>query len=294
VRAFPVAGSSLAWALAAAVAGCGSSSGGQPGDGGSPFPGEVFASPTGFWLDPPVYDHTLYGPTSASANWHVTQWRTPGAPLPPFANGQAATANERVGWDGTSYSMMLDGTSLACGVEFGGFFEPNIASTYAGYPEAGAPGVPLSRMSSLRHRIAVRYVDFQVHDDACKNQGTLMTAFVLRNPRARAMLFYQVSLAFQGFGEGDPWPGGYWWEQTPTEMGYDDSIYFYGLKAAAIGQRASYDIDVLPRIKQLIASSVAADKDLSHWVVDSTYHGAHVWGHITTTSAWDSYSLVQQ
>jgi len=256
--------------------------------------GEVFAPPDGLWVGPAVYDGTLYGPTSHDATWHVTQWQSPGPALPGFEDGRTDTPSQHVVWSDSGRRMVLDGSALACDAEFGGFFEPNIEETYPGFPAAGGDSMPLSAMSSLRHRISVTYLNYQVFDAACNNQGTFLTALVLRNKVDGSTLFYQVSMVFQGMGEGDPWPEGYWWKATPTEMGFSDSIYHYGFEPPALGERASYDLELLPRVKEVIAMSVAADRDLAHWVVNSTYHGAHVWGHVKSASVWDGYSLAQR
>ena len=256
---------------------------------------EIFTPPNGFWLDPVKYNHTLYGPTDSFATWHATQWQSPGPALPAFANGLTASSNQRVVWSGSSWEMALNGHNLACGVEFGGFFEPNIASTYAGYPAAGGNSAPLSSMISLHHRLGVTYKYYAVVDNTCTNQGNFLTSFVLKNTVDKSSLYYQIAMVYLNSANPNPWPNGYWWEvANQNNWGFSDGIQHYGGVPPALGHRAYYDIDLLPRIKQIIAMSTLPDKNLSHWVVNSNYHGVHVWGHITATADFDSFSLDQE
>jgi len=264
---------------------------------------EVFVTPqsSGMWVANNPYDGTLYGATSASASWHVTAWRTPGGKMGGFAYQggtlwRAQSNVQRMTWDGTTMEVAINSNSQVCDNEFDSLFETNTTASYPGYPVAGTSSMPLSAMTSLHHKIGLKYVYYALTDTACtQTHGTFLTAVVLHNAAAGQTIVYQLNLAFQNLGS-NPWPSGYWWETGPTEWGFDDDIQHFGFTPpAAGGARKFYDVDLLPRLKALIADQThgPSDKTLSHWVINDAYFGSHSWGHMVTTADFDAYSLDQ-
>lgn len=252
----------------------------------------IFTPPNGFWIAPSTYTGKLYGPTSTNATWDVAQWSTPGNDLPPFANNVTANANQRAVWSGTSWEMAVSGKSLACDVEFDGFFGVNKTNVYPGYPAGGVNSAPLSTMTALRHTIGVTHKYLTTYDTSCANtSGNHLTAVVFKNTVTNATFFYQLRLHV--LVGSDKNPNGNWWALGPSTWGFGDSLRTYGQTQGGLGQHKLYQLNVLPRITSLIQAKMP-DKDLSHWVVSGTYHGTHVWGHLNATSVWDSFALTAE
>lgn len=110
-------------------------------------PGEVlFESPQGFWLAPSIWNGELYGPSIRNANWHFTQWQTPGVDFRPFTSVSTATASGRVTDLGGQWEIAQNGKNLPPGDEFAVFAEANQSHVYPGYRQAGETSKPLSEM----------------------------------------------------------------------------------------------------------------------------------------------------
>jgi hypothetical protein len=75
----------------------------------------------------------------------------------------------------------------------------------------------------------------------------------------------------------------------------DDWLPLLGQPFLAEGERREIAVDLLPRLRQLIASGPEEmDHDPAHWVIDSAYAGQHIWGDFRLASAWDGFQLVAQ
>lgn len=77
------------------------------------------------------------------------------------------------------------------------------------------------------------------------------------------------------------------------EYCFDDSIEVYAVQTVlADGRRRFYSVDLLPRIKQLLAGAAhGIDPDLSHWQVIGAYYGQVLQGAVLPAAWWDSFSL---
>ena len=147
-------------------------------------------------------------------------------------------------------------------------------------------------------------------DTVCAtNQASLLYAVVLSNKAlkpvtAKNTIFYQLRLdVYNKFddktGEGISNPSAPYWFQTGetttsdaanSYYGYDDNISSYaGNSPPAVGHFTFYNLDLLPRLKEIIAEGASAyglDPILDHWEVSGMYFGQSAWGHVQVGSKW--------
>lgn len=251
-------------------------------------PGEVlFESPQGFWLAPSIWNGELYGPSVHDANWHFTQWQTPGADFRPFSGLSTATASGRVTDLGGQWEIAQNGKNLPPGDEFSIFAEANRSHVYPNYRPAAEISAPISQMEYLHHSIGFMAKYEHVADDDYLNQGGFLTAVVLRNIDNGNTFFYQLELR-----PVNKSPCQNWWDWSGPLWGYSDAILIYGKSIPPIGRRAFFHLDLLPRLKAVLQNaSNGIDTNFSHWVVSGSYHGSHIWGDVRLTGVWDSFSL---
>jgi hypothetical protein len=193
--------------------------------------GEVlFESPQGFWLAPSKYSYSLYGSSTASANWHFTQWLNPAQDFPAFASEESATPSDetsvisgRVIDRGGEWEIAQNGKNLPPGDEFAIFAEANRPKVYPGYRAAGKRSRPLSEMEYLHHTIGFmsKYEDVVAGEGI--TQGGFLTALVLENNENGHKFFYQLELRPVAKAPCDGW-----WEWSGPRWGYGDTILNYG------------------------------------------------------------------
>jgi len=251
---------------------------------------DLFDPPNGFYVAPAPYDRSLYGPSNSQANWHATQWNTPFNNLPAFNNGKTQNGSQRFIDNGNSWEIAQSGMHVACGKEFAAFAGTNKKNVYPAYPAAGQNStLTLGNMEYLRHTIAVRPKYERVVNDRCAiTQGGDLTAVIFKNTVNNNTFFYQLRLrTVENTRHGINW-----WPWNGPSWGFGDTLSSYGETPAVLGKRKFFDLDLLPRIKEIITTTnKGLDKNLDNWVVSGSYHGSHLWGSIITTAVWDSFSL---
>ncbi len=252
--------------------------------------GEVLIDPPlGFWLSPAIYDGSLYGPSTTTANWHFTQWLSPGRDLPHFTSHTSSNRHARVIDLGGRWEIAQNGSELAPSEEFAVFAEANQSHVYPLYRTAVTCSRPLADMEYLHQTIGfvARYEDIG-DEPITLLQGGFITSLVLENTENGHKFFYQLELRPVAKPPCDGW----WNDWTGPRWGYCDSIVIYGKEIPRLRRRVFYHLDLLPRLSELISSaSDWLDNDLSHWTVIGSYHGSHVWGDLRVTGIWDSFSL---
>lgn len=283
----------------------------------------LFSPPSGLWLrGTDAQDEDFYGPTAEAADWFVSQWNNPGQRLPPFAPRACAQGacfstidadgDARVDVDVDAagflrYGLSQNGAGLPCRREDGpraqefDLFVANKTRFAAGLQQQKADRVPLGAMHALRMTVDVAPLHAVVRDTGrCRtNMGKLLVAVVLRNEaaRPRQTLFYQLRVFKIGV---DPRPN--WWREGSerelasgakvASFGFGDNLDSYGVDDPALGARTRLDIDLLPRLRTVIASGEhGLDPDPDRWHIVSTYHGSHIWGDTELRSEWSGFSL---
>ena len=278
--------------------------------------GEIYQPPLGFWIAPSNHDNTLYAPTSSSANWHVSQWSIP-QDLPGFnAQGVAQNQSARVAWLGAGrYELSQDGSSLPCYKvfpsgrrlpdEFDLFTTPNNIDV-PGYPQAAGAGagISLDAVTSLDASITLDVTRADEVDASCPITRTaFLLAVVLSNPVSRQTLFLQIQLGTIRFDNPNSEITTGWFFKGRNNQsggvgawGYNDNVTSYGQPWASVGGAETYRLDLLPRLRGIIADGEDSglDQDLSHWRVAGTYHGQSVWGHVRNDVIWSGFSLATE
>jgi hypothetical protein len=252
---------------------------------------DLIAPPSGLWVTPAAKGGKLYGPSSEDANWHVTQWRSAGTMSGFDGRGTASSSSQRIRLGDHGYELEADGKSVACDHEFDTFVGANNnQGMFKGYPSAVSADRRLSDMTALMHTIALHPISEIAGERNCRQQKAIhVTAISLRNDLTKSTLFYQLRLrTFQT--ELKP----FWWDkgEDGKRYGFGDNLASFGLTDVPLGKRQVVTVDLLPRIKQLLADErVAIDRDLSHWRVGTAYHGVAIWGNVKVKARWDGFSL---
>lgn len=256
--------------------------------------GEIITPPHGFWIASKEEKGQLYGPTSGNADWNISQWHAPKGELEGFKGGVAKGPNQNVRVLDGSYEIESDGNGLACGQEYGAFAGANNPRVHKRYPSAYRESPPLSAMRRLKHRIALTPLAELVRDRNCQvTRGVIMTAVVLRNTHTDATFFYQLRLRKVNRAPEPHW----WWKGERgggkgKNFGFGDNLETFGMGDAQLNRRTIVEVDLLPRLKELLRDpQVNIDRDPSHWVVSGTYHGQGIYGNIKILTRWDSFSL---
>jgi hypothetical protein len=275
----------------------------------------VYVPPNGFWNMPNLKRSQLYGPTRPDANWAIAAWSIP-EDLPAFdRSGVAQNQWARVAWlGGGRYELSQNGAELPClrtfpsgrslVNEFDLFASP-INKNEPNFPQAVADNhEALAGLSAIDAGIQLTIEQAEQVDQACsKSQSTFMFAVVLSNKTMKQFLFYQLRLAqFSGGGgglrSGEARPAWYFTGNNlqsgaSGQWGYGDNITSFGQPWARTGVQQRYDVDLLPRLRDLIQDGAryGLDQDLGHWQVTGTYHGQNVTGHIRNKALWSDFSL---
>ncbi len=266
---------------------------------------------------PPVF----YDATSREAGWQIVQWDMPGGPLSRFSRsvsgdteiiGAAAPAAAvRIirGPQRRAIEMVQDGAVLPCTDKHGA---PRESDLFFGPKDRSAPGpnalatnpIPLARLRSLvlATTAGVRYETTAYPKGCPVNQGTAIAALVLNNPTRHPAqtLFYKVSLnppcgpgpaARVRACQAGTKAAGFYFKRNP--FGVDDWLPLLGQPFLAEGERREITLDLLPRLRQLIASGPEQmDHDPAHWVVDTVYAGQHIWGDFRLESTWERFQIL--
>ena len=276
--------------------------------------------PNGFWLRSAARGSVgLYGPTDPSAKWNIAQWASPTEDLPTFEPGSCApgacfesensalsVSVERPEGEPLKYSFWQSGSELACTgpqnqpKEFDLFAASNNTALGPDYPFAVDRTFTLDQLSELRHRIVVTPLELHMENECPVTRGQLITAVVMRNDVAKPaqIFFYQLRL----FSQPPPRRTLWWWqgderrnkqgEVTLLAYGFGDNPSSFGETSANLGEEKEIDIDLLPRLSELITSGLHdIDPDLSHWRVTATYHGQTIWGAVQLGSKWSGFEL---
>jgi hypothetical protein len=258
--------------------------------------GSLWTTPKGFYLAPEVYNKTLYGPSTSGSTWHITQWGSPSTNMPPFHGSTSLGTSESVTVSRTQYNIKqaTQNPPLACGAEFDAFAEVNVPSTYPGYPSAGPSASPnLLTMNTLTLHIVLTQNKITVLDHACQiTQTSQMVALVLHNTVNGQTFFYQLELG--GYYNRNGLPKQFWWSTAAPTFGYTENVVpAYHVAQASPGSMSKYSVNFLPNILNIITEGPdSMDRDTSHWVISSTYHGNAVWGHMNVSTTWSGFSLV--
>lgn len=254
----------------------------------------LFSQPAGFWLTPVEKTDHLYGPTSGTANWRFSQWNNPDGNARGFdSRGIAQNKALKITLKEDGYTIRQDGSQLPCGTEFDSFAAPNNGRAFKNFPSAALSVKTLTEVRKLVHRISVRLVEEKVIDKNCKiTQAALLTAVVLSNESSDQRFFYQLRLRTLGLNPTRE----YWWSQGKNgRYGVGDNPWAFGLQFAEMGKETSYEIDLAPRIKELIQSGkYGIDPDLSRWTIRGHYHGQAIWGNVIVESSWRGFSLTAE
>ena len=276
-------------------------------------PRDVFLPPSGLWLLASDHSGRLYGATSAAANWKVAQWDIP-ADLPPFsANGISANKFASVQFHpGGAIALAQNLSAIPCMQVFPSgrnlvrevdlLAGPNKRNQAGNAPAAdGDDTEPLTQVENLMLRVTLSLNSFAVIDAACGNNRMNVTeAVVLTNPASRQTLFYQLRLATLTDREGRKAPAPNWFFagqniQTGAsgQFGFGDNVMSFGAPFSQPGTSTPYKLDLLPRLKQLIAEGArfGVVQNLSQWHITGAYEGLGSWGHVRGSAEFSNYAL---
>ena len=276
---------------------------------------EVYFPANGFWLRPSNHSPSFYGPTSPGANWNIAQWDIP-ADLPVF-NKNHISANRWafVRWQGNGrYELSQDATALACEKaypsgqasvnEFDLFASPNNDKVRNHKQASGDAGKPLSGLDRIDAGISVEIVGAEFANSDCRTSLTaFIFAVVLSNSTSHQYLFYQIRLAnFAKNGNAvrqQRLKPGFFFSGMNTQSGkagqwgFGDNVDVYSQPFAQVGVRRTYRINLLPRLRWVIAqgSRRGLDQNLANWDLTGTYHGQSAMGHVRNDAIWGGFSL---
>lgn len=255
----------------------------------------------------------FYAATGPDAGWQIAQWNIPGGRLSPFtvshsggveiltSKSPEATIRITRGPKGEAIELTQDGAVLPCTDKHGSPRESDLAF---GPNTLIARDIPLAKLQSLMLTTTVRvWYGMTTHPKGCAvNQGAALVSVVLNNlsKRPPQTLFYKFSLnplcgpgTVSRVRSCEDWtkrPGFYF---VHSPFGVDDWLPLLGKRYLSPGERRTIRLDLLPRLRQLIASGPEEmDHAPSHWVIDSAYVGQHIWGDFKLSSAWESYDLI--
>lgn len=198
----------------------------------------------------------------------------PGAPYHFVAGNDTRTIEAEVG--DTSLGINQDTTlvPVSCQQELNTFlYSESVLSEE--FQLAQLQG--LARLRGLTARFAHRLRSEVQHGDTCPASltlGTTMAGIKFFNPFTGTVLNYQIVTSDSRGFEFD-W---LWWSfqaaNGETVYGVNDSVNVYGMGSLTVGVERIFSLNVLPRVRELIAENpVGLDKDPSHWVVRGFYSG---------------------
>jgi hypothetical protein len=273
---------------------------------------------------PPPGGPRIYSVTSDSPNWFVSQWNIPGEKLSPFVHRQtdgttvfeahapAADVRILIAPSRTAVILAQNGSVLPClnqvgrPREFDLFISPGKLRGRPSTPQPAQAGASasLSELTALVQSatVAIRTARPPGDKNCTLNKGNALLALILHNTVAqpKQTLFYQLALnRFCGRAsperrrECDAPPRHFNFFSTRNPFGVDDMLPLVGEPFLAGGESRVLRIDLLPRLKDIIASAPAGmDPDVSHWVVDGAYAGQHIYGDVILETEWSENRLI--
>jgi hypothetical protein len=138
----------------------------------------------------------------------------------------------------------------------------------------------------------------ELEKKGCKvSSGQLLAALVLRNNYTTPVqiFFYQLSLfRFNTSTAATGWwaPGVLRGGGRTKRFGFRDGLSSFDQAAPSVGTPASYDFDLLPRLREIITKGEhGLDTDVDHWQLRSAYFGQHIWGDVSVSSTWDKIQM---
>lgn len=273
------------------------------------------------YIAPSAYNGTYLGVSGDYLNyptpyWNLAQWAIPANLNPvygPSSGWQSANSYGRFQYHATEssganvYELAQNGNTweLPCGVETDLFISPNDPGVYPGSP--GAPdgftaSPPLSVLGAATMSVGLKVVYEQYNARCPLNYVAYDSALILTNSSANQVIFYQINLR----SSHNAYPN-MWWCPDYEKSGdgqfcLDDDVRILGGTAVpANNTRVNNTINVLPRLKQIIATNhaksvtgVKLDPDPSHWVIQNAYLGQILQGGMIPTSRWYNYSFTVQ
>jgi len=275
----------------------------------------LFPPITGLWLLPGTHQGAAlpYGPSSPDADWMVGQWDIP-ANLPAFSGNSTSNqfASVTLGAQ-NSFALAQDATTLPCDRLYGSgrtmVNEYDLLVSSMPIPLLSAladpaarvrPRLPLDTISHVMVSGTVHVDRMREADHACKaTQGVVGIGVVLTNLTSRQTLYYQVSFTvYRDPGTGfvaTAAPANWFFRGNNVQngdarqFGYGDRAWAsYGMAPLHEGQSESFNIDVLPVLKQLFVEEAAdgIDQNLDDWAVTGGYFGESAFGHVQVGSSW--------
>jgi len=272
---------------------------------------EIFNSPAGFWIADTLNKRQLYCPSNPEANWHIAQWNNPEL-LKCWTkkkNGEIVAESQNLKitiYKNGEQEIDSNGKNLPCRdkklqrwYEFNANITPN---TYKGYQIAYVGSPVLSKMNRVVYKITVTLEQAKFLDNHCTiTQGSNLIALVLKNIVTNDVLFYKIQLFNLNNRNLTPKPYWYWakgeGEKTIKEKikvyGYSDILPTYGMDYLKIGETKQIELDVLPRLKQVLNDprAIGLDRTSSNWIISSAYYGQNIWGGVKLISKWKNFSL---
>lgn len=263
----------------------------------------------------------FYSSTGPDPGWQIVQWSIPEQRLSPFirtplrngerfiATAPGATVEITRTGRGESVSLSQDGAVLPCLTkegrprEFDFLFGPK-DRTMAGRTAVLTDPAPLAllRKLVLNAHVAIRY-GATAHPKGCEvsqgNSGVnlVLNDFAVDPPQT---FFYQLGFNQPcGMGSaahvreclGGLNGPGFFFKHNP--FGVDDRLPLLGQAFIRSGEDRSLTIDLLPRLRKLIAAAPAEmDHDPSHWVVSNTTIGQAIWGDFHLATRWHSVQIL--
>jgi hypothetical protein len=281
---------------------------------------DMFADPTGLWIvpskkGPNQVENKLYGPTSPAANWTVSQWDIP-EDLPSFSNNSSQNQYASVLLNSdNSFRIMQNASLLPCQKifpsgkqlpdEFDLFLGP-VSQAFPKYKQAFlGRRQPLSQLSHAFLNATLQPTLLHLSSADCPvTRAIAGVGVVLTNTATRQTFFYQLNFAlYQANGHemaAKLLQPGWFFTGTNTQagkakqFGYGDRVWSsFGVSPAPVNTATSFNLNLLPRIEQLLSegSKYGMDQNLSNWAITGEYYGQSVFGHVEFGSKWSGLSL---
>jgi len=261
----------------------------------------------------------FYAQTGPNPAWAVSQWNIAGPRLSSFTTGQegeqtiytasAPAASVRIAENaaGADVTLQQNGAAVPCRTASGAPWESDLFLSSTSHAVGVIPGQPsgylLSNLGALREvvTISVAAAPSTPAKSCTVNMGGAVLAIVLQDYTAQPpqTFFYQLHLNRYCGGQADgvcttAWTRPlYYTRRNP--YGCDDVLSRLGQPLLPNGTPRALDIDVLPGLRQAVASAPGGmDRDLAHWSVSGGYIGLISWGDVAVTSHWHGYRLVAE
>lgn len=237
------------------------------------------------------------GVQASGNSWALYQWGT-SSNLPPvtssstsWTSANAASAVSSQIYSGyQSYQMAQNGASVACPNEFDLFLQNDSTNGF----------VNSAAISTLGQVFITAGLDIIY---AASTAGCSVTAnghlySILLSSATGQTLFYQIDLGGSASGSNMAWcPYGYEDSNNPLYC-VDDDVRVLGGNYATTGTNVLNQIDILPRILQILGSqhkktsypNQQLDSNPANWKITGVYAGSHVWGNTQVTANWYALS----